>query len=271
MSAKETSKQTEQTESLYNKETFQTTQPKVDLASRNPNESELQEKEAIISKELQSNKENTQFKKEFHESDATLKQLQAQLQACLEEQDQKLWKELYENQTKNPEPMEEKGELQVHNVGLIMLHPYLKDFFKNCGLLNDENHIINPSLAVHLLHYIATKQEQQYESSMVFEKIVCGLHSKDIIQRNVVLSDTLKSNAEELLEAVLQNWGVLKNASPDLLRSEFLQRYGKISFKETNPKITVEKKVHDILLDKLPWNIGLCRLPWLNYLLFTDW
>ena len=78
----------------------------------------------------------------------------------------------------------------------------------------------------------------------------------------IKLSDELKENAEELLQTDAK---ILNNASPDLMK--FLQRFGKISFKETNPKITVERKVHDILLNKLPWNIGISRLPWLDHLL----
>jgi hypothetical protein len=197
--------------------------------------------------------------------------LKTSLQELVDPQDQKLFKELHKSQLENPIKMEERGEYQISNAGLIMLHPYLKPFFENCDLLNDDNTIKDPELAVHLLHYLATKREQQYESNMLFEKILCGVHSSTILQRNVVLSDELKANSEELLKAVLQNWGALKNASPDLLRNEFLQRLGMISFKETNPKIKVERKVYDILLDKLPWGISVCRLPWLDYLLFTDW
>jgi len=162
-------------------------------------------------------------------------------------------------------------EVQVNNAGLILLHPYLHPFFQNCELVDENNNITNKDLAVHLLHYMATKQEQQFENNMLFEKILCGVPIEQPIQRTIPISDELKANAEELLEAVLENWGALKNASPDLLRGEFFQRLGIISFKEENPKMRVERKVYDILLDKLPWNIGVCRLPWLDHLLFTDW
>lgn len=199
------------------------------------------------------------------------KKLKESMNNLIKEKDRIL---LQKHKTKSEEKEEKevlKGDYQINNAGLILLHPYLGHFFQNCNVLNENNEITNPDLAVHLLHYLATKQEQQFESNMLFEKILCGVPLKKTIQRNIELSDELKSNAEELLQAALDNWGVLKNASPDLLRGEFLQRFGKISFKEVNPKITIERKVYDILLEKLPWNIGISRLPWLDYLLFTDW
>ena len=199
---------------------------------------------------------------------ASAKSLKESMSNLINENDRIL---LHKRKMQNEEKEVLKGDYQINNAGLILLHPYLGQFFKNCNVLNENNEIINPDLAVHLLHYLATKQEQQFESNMLFEKILCGVPMKKTIYRNIELPDELKTNAEELLEAVLANWGVLKNASPDLLRNEFLQRFGKISFKDVNPKITIEKKVHDILLEKLPWNIGISRLPWLDYLLFTDW
>ena len=176
-----------------------------------------------------------------------------------------------EELVKSPIQPEEKGEYYIENAGLILLHPYLKDFFINCNLLNDENKMTNPELAIHLLHYIATKQEKQFESNMIFEKFLCGIPIHKSIRREVIISNELKQQSEDFLKAVISNWKALNNASPDLLRNEFLQRSGKISFKDVNPRIVVERKVHDILLDKIPWTISICKLPWVNKLIFTDW
>lgn len=163
------------------------------------------------------------------------------------------------------------GSYHVANAGLIILHPYVKPFFYNCGIIDDTNTIIDPDVAVHTLHYLATKKEQQLESQLLFEKFLCGVPLKKPIQRHIQLSDTIKQQAEELLESVIENWGVLNNASPDLIRHEFLQRAGKLNFKEDNPKIVIERKTQDILVDKLPWGIGICRLPWLDHLIYTHW
>ena len=160
----------------------------------------------------------------------------------------------------------------IRNAGLILLHPFLKQFFNSCGFLDKENKIIKPNEAVHLLHYVATKKEQQFENNLIFEKFLCNLPIQSSIERNIVLSDELKEKSEELLRAVLQNWSILKNSSNDLLRNEYLQREGKLDLTKDNPTLTVERKTQDILLDtKLPWNLSLCKLPWMKELIFTNW
>lgn len=173
--------------------------------------------------------------------------------------------------SKNEVVSEPKSHL-IRNAGLILLHPFLKQFFNSCGFLDKENKIIKPNEAVHLLHYVATKKEQQFENNLIFEKFLCNLPIQSSIERNIVLSDELKEKSEELLRAVLQNWSILKNSSNDLLRNEYLQREGKLDLTKDNPTLTVERKTQDILLDtKLPWNLSLCKLPWMKELIFTNW
>lgn len=159
----------------------------------------------------------------------------------------------------------------VKNAGLILLHPFLKQFFKSCGLLNEKNQLLKPAEAVHVLHYLATKKEQQLESNLVFEKFLCNVPIHQSISREIIISDAIKGKSEELLQSIVENWGILKNASTDLVRYEFLQRSGKLDLTKDNPHITVERKTQDILLDKLPWNYSMCKLPWMNTLIFTDW
>ncbi|CAL2086639.1 contractile injection system tape measure protein [Tenacibaculum sp. 190524A05c] len=159
----------------------------------------------------------------------------------------------------------------IKNAGLILIHPFLKQFFASCNLLNDKNEIIKPTEAVHLLNYVATKREKQLESNLIFEKFLCNVPIHQTIERNITLSDELKENAENLLQSIVQNWEILKNSSSDLIRNEFIQRQGKLDLTKDNPHITIERKTQDILLDKLPWNYSLCKLPWMKTLLFTDW
>jgi len=159
----------------------------------------------------------------------------------------------------------------VQNAGLVIVHPYISRFFQNCGLLNDNNTFLDREMAAHALHYLATKKEQQLENDMVFEKFICGIPIAESINRHIQLSEDIKNQAEELLKSIIENWDALGNASIDLLRQEFLQRVGKLSFNEDNPKIIIERKTQDILVDKLPWGIGLFKLSWFDKLIFIDW
>ncbi len=160
----------------------------------------------------------------------------------------------------------------ISNAGLILLHPYLKYFLEHCNLLDaDSKHIRDQELAAHLLHFVATQKQEQPEHLMIFEKFLCNIPIHQPIVRDITLFKEHKDHAEELLEATLKNWGALKNASPDLLRNEFIQRPGKLILKGDNPKIIIERKTQDILLDRLPWNISVIKLPWKDKLIFVDW
>ena len=159
----------------------------------------------------------------------------------------------------------------INNVGLILLHPFLKQFFKTCGFLNEKNQLLKQEEAVHVLHYLATKKEQQLESNLIFEKFLCNVPIHQTITRDIIISDDIKEKCEELSQYVVQNWGILKKASTGLMRYEFLQRAGKLDLTKENPQITVERKVQDILLNKLPWSFSLCKLPWMDTLIFTNW
>jgi Contractile injection system tape measure protein len=184
-----------------------------------------------------------------------------------------------ESKDKNSESNEEnysnsellKKGVYVENAGLILLHPFLKMLFQNCNLLDEKNHVNNKELAVHILHYAATKQEHDYEYCMLFEKFLCGLPLEFPIKREVNIEDYQKNHVEELLTAVVGHWSALKNSSTDILRTEFLQREGKLDLLDANPKLTIEKKTQDILLDKIPWNISIVKIPWMEKIMYTEW
>ncbi|WKL47574.1 contractile injection system tape measure protein [Flavobacterium pectinovorum] len=159
----------------------------------------------------------------------------------------------------------------VNNAGLILIHPFLKQLFENCKLLHKNNTINDPEVAAHLLHYIATAKEQDYEHEMLFEKFLCNIPANQTINRNITLSEELKNHSNEMLQAVLENWSIIKNSSVALLQNEYLQRPGKIILSEDHPKVIVERKTQDILLDKITWNLGIVKLAWKNKIIFVDW
>lgn len=166
---------------------------------------------------------------------------------------------------------ETAADYYVNNAGLILIHPFLKQLFENCKLLHKDNTINDPEVAAHLLHYIATAKEQDYEHEMLFEKFLCNIPANQTINRNITLSEELKNHSNEMLQAVLENWSIIKNSSVALLQNEYLQRPGKIMLSEDHPKIIVERKTQDILLDKIAWNLGIVKLAWKNKIIFVDW
>ncbi|QDH80412.1 hypothetical protein FKX85_15735 [Echinicola soli] len=161
--------------------------------------------------------------------------------------------------------------IHVDQAGLVLLHPFICQLFQSTNLLDQDKNIQNKTQAVHLLHYLATKQENAFEQEMVFEKYCCNVGLETSLEREVSLSQKMKGAAEELLEAAIGHWTALKNTQGNTLRAEYLNRKGKLVTQGNYHKLIIERKTQDILLDRLPWNIGLVKFPWKKQLLFVEW
>ncbi|MBC6989574.1 contractile injection system tape measure protein [Hymenobacter sp. BT491] len=170
-----------------------------------------------------------------------------------------------------PEPAYPETEaLYVEDAGLVLLHPFLPQFFATMGVAQARK-LLQPARALFLLHYLATGAETAKEYELVLPKILCGLPVDMPVEGNVELTEIEKAEANTLLEAVVRLWGALKNTSPDGLREAFLQRAGKLSRRNDDWLLQVEQRGHDLLLESLPWNIAVSQLPWMPSLLWTDW
>ena len=163
----------------------------------------------------------------------------------------------------------------IKNAGIIILHPFLKNIFSATGLMRDENFKdeYSQQKAVHLLQYLANGEQEAPEYIMPLNKILCGLDEAEHIDRFIQLQEAEKTEADELLAAVITHWTMLKNTSAAALQETFFQRSGKLAFVETDGywKLQVERKAVDILLDKIPWGISYIKLPWMKYALVTEW
>ncbi len=167
----------------------------------------------------------------------------------------------------------EEKEIAIQNTGLILLHPFLRTLF-NTLKITGKNEIIateKQDLAVQLLHFLATGNEDVTEANMVFEKFLCGIPLKMPVQKKSLLTPKMKMETKNLLEQAIKRWPALKNTSPEGLRQMFLQRAGKIIEKEKYYKIIVEHKAQDVLLERLPWNISMVKLPWVGKLIYVNW
>jgi hypothetical protein len=167
----------------------------------------------------------------------------------------------------------EEGGIFVDNAGLVLLHPFFDSFFKDFGLLAEGKFKDSESqtIAVHLLHYLATKQECAAEYELVMEKFLCGWDADLPIAREVTLSKEMKDESETLLKAAIKHWSALKNTSPDGLREGFLQREGKLILNDFQDRLIVESKAQDVLLSYLPWGYSIFKLAWMKGALYIEW
>jgi len=158
----------------------------------------------------------------------------------------------------------------IHNSGMVILAPFLPEFFRRLKLI-ENNAITDLSKAMAMLRQLSWGKSECLEFELVLEKTLCGIDLSETVESLVPLNDTEIAACEELLQAVIENWSVLKNTSPDGLRMNFLQREGKLEMLEQQKTLIIQKEAHDILLDYLPWNINMIKLPWMDQLLNVKW
>jgi len=166
----------------------------------------------------------------------------------------------------------EDGIFTPH-AGLILLHPFFKSLLNHLGITR-ENHFISTQLqekAVAILHFIATGQTDAEEYQLVVPKILCNYPLEQSLSREVELNETDKTEALDMIKAAIEQWSILKNTSPDGLREGFLNRNGKIYTKDRNICFVIESHAIDVLLDHLPWNLSIVKLPWIKEMIKVEW
>ncbi|WP_046744644.1 contractile injection system tape measure protein [Kordia zhangzhouensis] len=161
--------------------------------------------------------------------------------------------------------------LTTEKSGLILLHPFLVTFLKGAELVSEENKITHIEKACVLLHYLATENEEVTDVELSLEKIMLGIPVETVINYEGALSDQDKKLCVELLEAVLQHWVVLKKSTINTLRDMFLKREGELKYTKDDIHLKVERAAQDILLEKIPWNISLIRLKWMEKIMHIEW
>jgi|CXWL01.1.fsa_nt_gi hypothetical protein len=158
----------------------------------------------------------------------------------------------------------------VDCAGLVLLHPFLPQFFGALGIAK-EDQLLQPNRALCLLHFLATGQIVAPEYDMVLPKILCNIPLETAVESEVLLTAEEQEEALALLKAAIHHWEALRDTSVDGLRGTFLVRPGKISLRDNEWLLQVETKAYDILLDQLPWGIGVIKLLWMDRMLRVEW
>jgi hypothetical protein len=168
---------------------------------------------------------------------------------------------------------EEPEALFVSHAGLVLLHPFLPALFENLGLLDGDQFAGSDAHghAVQIMGYLAAGSASLPEYELPVAKLLCGYPLQMPLAQETALSSFEQQECEDLLASVIGHWEALKSTSPDGLREGFLQRAGKLEFREGEIRLIVEEKGQDILLTRLPWGIGIVKLPWMEEILYVKW
>lgn len=160
--------------------------------------------------------------------------------------------------------------MYIKNSGLVIIASYLGMFFNKLGLVKDGG-ITDTTRAITLLHYIASGDTLFAEFEVTLPKLLCGVDIEEAVKSKYEITPEDAEEVDELLKAVIANWPVLKNTSPDGLRSAFLMRDGKLAFKGNSYQLKVQEQAIDVLVQHLPWSISMIKLSWMKHLLIVDW
>lgn len=167
----------------------------------------------------------------------------------------------------------EIDELFIDNAGLVILSPFFPKLFQVLGLMedgifNDETHA---KRAVHVLQYLANGDRKYEEVHLPLNKILCGLEIYDVADNNFQITKNEKEECESLIKAAINNWEALKNTSVEGFRNSFLVRRGRLTKNGNDWSLLVDRKVYDMLLEKLPWSISIIKHKWMNRAVFVEW
>lgn len=164
-------------------------------------------------------------------------------------------------------------KIMTPHAGLILIAPFLPQFFKNNDLL-DEDGFVNKEAkmtAIHLLNYIATGEQRAEEHQLSLEKLICGVPFEEPIPREGELSGKNIAEADDLLKSVSEHWRPLRNTSIAGLRDSFLIRDGILYNEGAQWRLRVERKAYDMLLSMITWGFATIKFSWTPKSIETEW
>ncbi len=161
----------------------------------------------------------------------------------------------------------------VQHAGLILVHPFLTELFRRLNFIDGGKFTSKAAQqsAMHLLHYIAAGNTAPEEYQLTISKVLCEWPLAMPCEKDITINAESMSEADNMLQALIEKWDVLKNSSADGVREGFLQRSGKLFRRNDKNYLQVEDASLDVLLDKLPWNISMVKLPWMKEILWVEW
>lgn len=164
--------------------------------------------------------------------------------------------------------------IYISNAGLVLIHPFLDSLFTELGFLDPKKQFYSENAALRAtinLQYLQTGDNDYREWESALCKILCGLPVATVLPSDIVLTDSEKSECDEMLKVILEYWDALRSTDINVLRANFFNRDGKLMAREDHWLLHVERTGIDILLEKLPWGYSTIKLPWLQQIIHVEW
>jgi hypothetical protein len=156
----------------------------------------------------------------------------------------------------------------VAHAGLVLLHPFLPNFFRSTGfgdVREWDASALETARAAALLHFVATGRDEPFELELGFIKILLGLNPETpLVVSGGLLDERDREEAMSMVQAAIGHWSALKRTSVDAVRASFLQRSGLVKRDENGWRLQLESSPFDVLIKRLPWSLTVVKLPWMR-------
>ncbi|MBP1614197.1 MAG: hypothetical protein H6Q13_1645 [Bacteroidetes bacterium] len=162
---------------------------------------------------------------------------------------------------------------QLHNVGIVLLSPFLPRLFSMFKLVENGQFIDDNAQikAIHLMLYSTHGAINVPDNELKLLKVLVGLDLNALLSLVAEITDNEKETVTIMLNSVIQHWSKIGNTSVEGLRESFLKREGKLEEKEDCYMLDVYSKSYDMLLDSIPWSFGIIRFPWMAKTMKVNW
>lgn len=169
--------------------------------------------------------------------------------------------------------------ITVDNAGIVLIGPYLAVLFRRAGYLKEDHRDFKDESsrvrAIFLLQYFVYGKEKEYaEPELLLNKILVSKTNDKPLPRSCQLTAEETQLADDLFGNVKRIWGKVSHTGDEGVRTSFFQREGlleKRGDRNTIWYLKVKDRAYDILLDFLPWQIKILKLPWLEGIIETHW
>jgi hypothetical protein len=165
------------------------------------------------------------------------------------------------------------GEIPIENAGIVIGAAYFEKLFTMLKFTEDKKFNDNASIqkALKILYYFARQNSDCWEHELTLNKIICGLDINYPYTTNTEITNEEKNTVDSLTAAIIKNWPVMKNTTPEGFREYFLQRKGFLTKNDDGWVLSVDRKSFDMLIDTLPWSFSMIKLPWMMGVLRVEW
>ncbi|GAB5379621.1 MAG: hypothetical protein Alis3KO_05110 [Aliiglaciecola sp.] len=167
----------------------------------------------------------------------------------------------------------QNAKFYVNNAGLVLLWPFLGHFFRDVTLTTDgEFSTFEKRIrAVLLTEYLVSGQTTFIEHQLLLNKLLCGVAFNLPTEVKIILTKEERRACSELINSVLHHWQGLGKTSADGFKQAFLLRQGMLTRHDNHWNMFIERSGYDVLLERLPWSIGVVSTKWMEGPIYVEW